>query len=76
MPQVPVEPLFAQHRYERSKQRDQEARVHKAGDGDDLRRGTFLDGRNGGSLVRDSRLIESEEDCAEESRGLLVRIGL
>ena len=76
MSQVPVEPLFAQHRDERGKQRDQEARVHQSSDSDDLAGGTFLDGWNDGGFVRDSRLVEGEEDCAEESRGLLVRIWL
>jgi hypothetical protein len=76
MPQVPVEPLFAQHCDERGEQRDQETRVHQSGDRDDLGGGVFLGGWNGGGFVRDSRLIEGEEDCAEESGGLLVRIGL
>ena len=76
MSQVPVEPLFAQHRDERGKQRDQETRVHQSSDGDDLAGGTLLDRWNGGGFVRDSRLIEGEEDCAEESCGLLVRVGL
>ena len=76
MSQVPVEPLFAQHRDERGEQRDQKARVHQSSDGDDLAGGTLLDEWNGGGFVRDSRLIEGEEDCAEESCGLLVRVWL
>ena len=76
MSQVPVEPLFAQHRDERGKQRDQEARVHQSSDSDDLAGGTFLNRWNSGSCVRDNGLIEGEEECAEESCGLLVRVGL
>ena len=34
--QVLVEPLFAQHRDENGKQRDQKACVHEPGDGDNL----------------------------------------
>ena len=76
MPQVPVEPLLAQHRDERGEQRDQETRVHEPSDGDDLGGGTSWDGWNGGGFARDSRLVEGEEDCTEESCGLLVRIWL
>ena len=76
MPQVPVEPLFAQHRNERGEQRYQETCVHEPSDGDNLTGGTFLGGWNGGGFIWDSRLIEGEEDCAEESYGLLVWIRL
>ena len=76
VPQVSVEPLLPQHRDECGKQRDHQTSVHESGDRDDLGGRIFLGGWNGGGLIRDGGLIEGEENCAEESRGLLVRIGL
>ena len=76
VPQIPVEPLLAQHRDECGKQRDQETRVHQSSDGDDLAGRTLLDGWYDGGFVRDGRLVEGKEDCTEDGCGLLVRIGL
>jgi hypothetical protein len=76
IPQVPVEPLLAQHRDECGEQRDQETRVHESSDGDDLAGRALLGGWNGGGFVRDGGLVEGEKDCAEEGCRLLVRIGL
>ena len=76
MPQVSVEPLLSQHRDECGEQRDHQARVHEPGDGDDLAWGAFLGGWNSRGLVRYSRLVEGEEDRAEEGCGLFVRIWL
>jgi hypothetical protein len=66
IPQVPVQPLFPQHRDECSKQRDQEACVHKPSDGDDLAGRILLGGRNGGGYTRDSGLVEGEKNGAKE----------
>jgi len=76
IPQVPVEPLLAQHRDECGEQRDQQTRVHQSSDGDDLTGRALWDRWDGGSFVRDGRLVEGEEDCTEDGCGLLVRIGL
>ena len=76
VPQVPIQPLLAQHGDERGEHGDQKTRVHETGDGNDLARRTFLNRWNGGGLTGDGGLVESEEDCAEESRRLLVRVGL
>ena len=65
-----------QHCDQRGSQRDHPASVHERRDRDDLGGGNFLGGWNGGGLVRDGGLIEGEEDCAEENRGLFVGIGL
>ena len=76
IPEVPVEPLLSQHRDERGKKRNQETPVHQSSDGDDLAGRGLLGGWDGGGFVRDGRLIEGEENRAEEGCGLLVRIGL
>ena len=76
IPQVPVEPLLAQHRDECGEQRDQETRVHESSDRDDLAGRTLLDGWDRGGFIRDSRLVESEEDRTEEGCRLVVGIGL
>ena len=76
VPEVPIEPLLSQHCDECGKKRDQETRIHQPGDGDDLAGRAFLGGWDGGGFVRDGRLVEGEEDRAEEGCGLLVRIGL
>ena len=75
VPQVPVEPLLAQHRDECGEQGDQETRVHESSDCDDLT-GRIFHGWNGGGFVRDGGLVEGEKDRAEKSCGLFVRIGL
>ena len=75
MSQVPVQPLFSQHCNKRGEQRDKEACVHESGDGDDFVGWDFLDRRNDGSFVRNSGLVEGEEDRTEEGCGLGVRIG-
>ena len=62
MPQVSIEPLFSQHRDERSQQRDQETCIHQPGDGNDLAGRDILDGWNGGGFARDGGLIEGEKD--------------
>jgi len=67
--------LLSQHRDERGQHGYQETRVHEAGDSDDLGRRILLRRRNCRRFTRDSRLVESEEDCAEESSGLFVRVG-
>ena len=76
IPQVPVEPLFAQHRDKCGEQGDQETRVHECSNGNDLARRTGLDGWDGGGFVQDSRLVEGEKDRAEQGCRLLVRVGL
>ena len=75
IPEVPVEPLLAQHCDECSEQRDQETCVHQSGDSDDLTR-RALGGWNGGCFVWDGGLVEGEEDCAEEYCGLVIWVGL
>ena len=75
VPQVTVEPLLAQHCNECGKQGDQKTRVHESSDSDDLA-GRVLGGWNGGGFVRDSGFIESEEDRAEKSCRLFVRVRL
>ena len=75
VPQVTVEPLFAQHRGERGEQRDEKTRVHESSGGDNLAGRAFLDGWYGGGFVGDSGLIEGEENCAQEGCGLVVWIG-
>ena len=72
IPQVPVQPLLAQHRDECSEQGNQKARVHDTRDGNDLARWISP----GGGLTGDGGLIESEEDGAEEGNRLLIGIGL
>ena len=74
IPQIPVQPLLAQHRDECGEQGDYQTRVHETGHSDDLVRCVFLSRWNGRSLTGDGRLIESEENCAEEGGGLLVGI--
>jgi len=76
IPQVPVKPLLAQHRDECGKKRDHETRIHESSGSDDLAGRALLDGWDAGGFVRDGRLVEGEKDRAEESCGLLVRIGL
>jgi len=76
IPQVPVQPLLSQHGNECSEQGDQKAGVHESSGGDDLARWRFLDRWNSGGLAQDRRLIEGEEDCAEDGCGLFVRVGL
>ena len=76
IPQVSVQPLLAQHGDECREQGDNQTRIHQARDCDRLARRISLDRRGGRSLARDGGLVESEEDCAEEGGGLLVRIGL
>ena len=76
MPQVPVQPLFSEHRDECGEQRDQETRVHESSDGNDLLGMIFLDWRGKGVPAQDGGLVESEKDCTEEDRSLLVRIRL
>jgi len=76
VPQVAVKPLFAQHRDERGEQGHQKTRVHEPGDGDDLAGRIFLGGWNGGVFVRDSGLVESEENRAQEGCRLIVGVGL
>ena len=76
IPQVPVEPLFAQHRDECSEKRDQQTRVHEPSNGDDLAGRTPLDGWYDGGFIRDGGLVEGEKDCTEDGCGLLVWIGL
>jgi len=76
VPQVPVEPLFTQHRDECGEQGNQKTRVHESSDGDDLAGRIFLGRWNDGSFVRDSRLVEGEEDRAQEGHRLIVRVGL
>jgi len=76
IPQVPIEPLLAQHCGECGKKRDQETRVHESSDGDDLAGRALLDRWDSGGFVWDGRLVEGEKDRAEEDCGLLVRIGL
>ena len=76
IPEVSVEPLLSQHRNECGKKRDQETRVHEPSDGDDLAGRILWDEWDGGGFVRDGRLVEGEEDHAEEGCRLLVRIGL
>jgi len=74
--QVSIQPLLAQHGDERGEHGDYETRIHEAGHGDDLARWISPGRRDGRGLTRDGGLIESEENRAEESGGLLVRIGL
>ena len=76
IPQVSVQPLLAQHRDECGKHGDHETRIHETGDSDNLARWIPLGRWDGRSGARDGRLIESEENRAEEGGGLLVRIGL
>ena len=76
MPQVPVQPLLAQHGDECSQHGDHKTRIHETGNDDDLARRDFLNGWNGGGLTGDGGLIESEEDDTEEGCRLLVQIGL
>jgi hypothetical protein len=52
-----------------------EARVHEAGDSDDLAR-WVLSRWNDRGLARNGGLIESEEDGAEEGCRLFIRVGL
>ena len=74
--QVPAQPLLSQHGGECGEQGQKKARVHETSDGDDLARRALLNGWNGGGLTGDGGPIESEEDGAEESRRLFVRVGL
>jgi len=53
-----------------------QTRIHETGHGDDLAQWVPLGRWDGRSVTRDGRLIEGEENCAEEGGGLLVRIGL
>ena len=76
IPQVSVEPLLPQHGNECGEQGDQEAGVHDSSDSDNLARWRFLNRWDDGGLTRDRRLIESEEDCTGEGRGLFVRVRL
>ena len=76
IPQVPIQPLLAQHGGKCGEQGNHKTRVHETGDGDDLARRAFLNRWNGGSLTRDGRLVESEEDRAEEGGRLVVRVRL
>ena len=76
VPQVPVQPLFPQHSDECGEQRDQKTRIHETGDGDDVARRIFPNRWNGRNLAGDGGLIKSEEDGAEESGGLFIRIRL
>ena len=75
IPQVSIQPLLAQHGDECGEQGDHETRIHETGHCDDLARWVLLGKWNGRSVNRDGRLIESEEDRAEEGGGLFVRIG-
>ena len=76
MSQVPVEPLLSQHCNECGQQRDQETCVHQARDRDNIIGWVLLDVRNSWSFTRDCRVIEGEEDGAEEGRRLVVGVGL
>ena len=76
IPQVSVQPLLAQHRDECSEHGDYETRVHETGHCNDFARWISLGRWGGRSVTGDRGLIESEENCAEEGGGLLVRIGL
>jgi len=75
IPQVPVQPLLPQHGNKCGEQGDQKTRIHEGGGGDDLARWVFLNGRNCRGLTRGGRLIESEENRAEEGCRLFIRIG-
>lgn len=76
MAQVSVQPLLSQHRDKGGEKRDQKARIQKGGGGDDLAGGTPLDGWNDSGFARDCGVVKSEEDCAKQSRRLIVGIGL
>jgi len=68
--------LLAQHGDKCGEQGDHETRIHEAGDGDGLVWWISLNGWDGRGVTRDGRLIEGEENRAEEDSGLLVGIGL
>jgi hypothetical protein len=68
--------LLAQHGDEHGEHGDQKTRVHDTGDSDDLAWWVLLNRWGGGNLTGDSRLVESEEDGAEEGGRLLVGIRL
>jgi len=76
IPQVPVEPLLAQHRGECGEQRDQETCVHESSNSYNFAGRVFLGGWDGGGFIWDSGLVEGEEDGTEKSCRLLVWIGL
>jgi len=57
-------------------QGDYETRIHETGDSDNLGQWISLNGWDGGSVTRDSRPVESEENRMEEGGRFLVRIGL
>ena len=76
MPQVSVEPLFSQNRDECCEQRDKQAGVHENCGAKDLAARVLLYRWDGRGFVWDCGLVESEEDCAEESHRLVVGVGL
>ena len=76
MSQVPVQPLLPQHRNKCSEQRDQETCIHESCGGNDFVGWIFLDRRNCGGVIWDSRMVEGEEDGVEEGCRPVIGIGL